>query len=87
MMMYENEKSQDKNDVKQHQQQDATEKHQDLAKENLGNEPEEQPEGNPDSPHRLTSLEDKRPDDDSIKKGWSIDSDTSRGPQDEDLQS
>jgi hypothetical protein len=86
-MMNENEKSRDKNDVKQHQQQDSADKHQDLAKENLGNEPEEQPEGNADSPNRLTSLEDKRPDDDSIKKGWSIDSDTSRGPQDEDLQS
>jgi hypothetical protein len=56
--------------------------HQDLAKENLGNEAEEQPPGDPDNPYRLKGMDDKRPEDSSIKKGWTVDSNTSRNPQD-----
>lgn len=56
--------------------------HQDLAKENIGNEPEEQTEGDPESPYRLKGLDDKRPEDSDIKKGWTVDSNTSRGPED-----
>ncbi|SOD14064.1 hypothetical protein [Pedobacter xixiisoli] len=58
-------------------------KHQDLIKENLGNEPEEQTEGQ-DNKYKLEGYEDKRPEDPSIKKGWTVDSNTSRGPQDID---
>lgn len=58
--------------------------HQDLSKENLGNEPEEQTEGDPESPYRLKGLDDKRPEDEHIKKGWTVDSNTSRGPQELD---
>lgn len=57
-------------------------KHQDLAKENLGTEPEEQPEGDPDSPYRMEGFDDKRPQDNSIEKGWTVDSNTSRDPED-----
>jgi hypothetical protein len=56
--------------------------HQNLAKENLGNEPEEQPAGNPDNPYRMEGMDDKRPENSSIEKGWTVDSNTSRGPQD-----
>jgi hypothetical protein len=57
--------------------------HQDLGKENLGNEPEEREKGQPDSPHKLKkTLDDKRPEDSSIKKGWTVDSNTSRNPED-----
>jgi hypothetical protein len=56
--------------------------HQDLAKENLGNEATEQPPGDPDNPYRMEGMDDKRPEDASIKKGWTVDSNTSRGPQD-----
>lgn len=60
--------------------------HQNLARENIGFEKEETEMGNPDSPYKLKhSLDDKRPQDSTIKKGWAVDSDTSRGPQ--DLQS
>ena len=58
-------------------------KHQDLGKENLGNEPEEQNEGQ-DNKYKLEGYEDKRPENPSIKKGWTVDSNTSRGPQDID---
>ena len=58
--------------------------HQDLGKENIGNEPEEQGEGDPDSPYKLKhTLDDKRPEDSSIKKGWTVDSNTSRGFEDQ----
>jgi len=56
---------------------------QDLSRENLGNEPEEMQNGRSDSPYKLKkTLDDKRPEDTSIKKGWSVDSNTSRGPAD-----
>lgn len=56
---------------------------QDLAAENIGFEPEETENGDPDSPYKLKhTLDDKRPEDSSIKKGWAVDSNTSRGPQD-----
>lgn len=58
--------------------------HQDLSREHLGYEPEEQTEGDPDSPYRLKSLEDKRPEDSNIKKGWTVDSNTSRRSQETD---
>jgi hypothetical protein len=59
-------------------------KNQDLSKENLGNEPEEKAKGDPNSPYKLNeTLDDKRPEDDSIKKGWSVDSNTSRNPEDQ----
>ena len=57
-------------------------KHQDLSKENLGNEPEEQPAGDKQNPYRLEGYDDKRPESKEIEKGWTIDSNTSRGPQD-----
>jgi hypothetical protein len=60
---------------------DANE-HQDLAQENLGIEPEEQTEGDPNSPYRLKGFDDKRPASKEIKKGWTVDSDTSRAPED-----
>jgi hypothetical protein len=56
--------------------------HQDLSKENIGNEPEAQTEGDPESPYRLKGLDDKRPEDEDIEKGWTVHSNTSRGPQD-----
>lgn len=57
---------------------------QNLAKENLGNEPEERQKGNPESSYKLQkTLDDKRPEDTSIKKGWTVDSNTSRGPQEQ----
>jgi hypothetical protein len=57
--------------------------HNDLARENLGNEPEETQQGDPDSPYKLKrTLDDKRPEDSGIRKGWNVDSNTSRGPQD-----
>jgi hypothetical protein len=56
--------------------------HQDLAKENLGIEAEEQPPGNPENPKRMKGFDDKRPEDSTIQKGWTVDSNTSRGPQD-----
>ncbi|WP_367868541.1 hypothetical protein [Pedobacter sp. WC2423] len=65
-------------------QPDHKNEHQDLSKEHLGNEPEEQTEGDPDSPYRLKGLEDKRPEDSNIKKGWAVDSNTSRRPQETD---
>jgi hypothetical protein len=49
--------------------------HQDLSKENLGNEPEEQSK-QPDSPYKLKGYEDKRPESKEIKKGWTVDSNT-----------
>jgi hypothetical protein len=59
-------------------------KHQDLSKENLGNEPEETGKGDPDSPYKLkNTLDDKRPEDNTIKKGWTVDFNTSRDPQDQ----
>lgn len=57
--------------------------HQDLSKENLGNEPEEQTEGQ-NNKYKLEGYEDKIPEDLTIKKGWTVDSKTSRGPQDID---
>lgn len=58
--------------------------HQDLAKEKLGNEPEEKNKGDNDSPYKLKkTLDDKRPEDSSIEKGWTVDSNTSRGPESE----
>lgn len=54
--------------------------HQDLASENLGIEPEEQPEGDPNNPYRMEGFDDKRPEDSSIDKGWTVDSNTSRNP-------
>lgn len=57
-------------------------KHQDLSKENIGIEPEEQQEGDPNSPYKLKGLEDKRPESADIEKGWTIDSNTSRNPDD-----
>lgn len=57
-------------------------RHQDLAKENIGIEPEEQQEGQPGSPYKLKGLEDKRPESADIEKGWTIDSNTSRNPDD-----
>ena len=58
--------------------------HQDLSKENLGNEPEEKNDGDTESPYKLkNTLDDKRPEDDSIKKGWTVDSNTSRDPKDQ----
>jgi len=56
--------------------------HQDLSKENLGNEPEENKTGNPDSKYKLEGYDDKRPESKEIKKGWTVDSNTSRGPED-----
>jgi len=57
--------------------------HQDLDKEHLGNEPEEKKKGDPDSPHKLKkTLDDKRPEDSSIEKGWTVDSNTSRNADD-----
>ena len=53
--------------------------HQDLAQENLGIEPEEQPKGDPNNPYRLEGFDDKRPEDKNIEKGWTVDSNTSRG--------
>ncbi|RYE58870.1 MAG: hypothetical protein EOP48_02500 [Sphingobacteriales bacterium] len=68
---------------KQHPNDDKQEQHNDLARENLGNEPEEMQEGNPESPYKLKhTLDDKRPEDGSIEKGWDVDSNTSRGPED-----
>jgi hypothetical protein len=54
--------------------------HQDLSQENIGTEPEEQVSGDPDSPYKLKGLDDKRPESGNIKKGWTVDSDTSTGP-------
>jgi hypothetical protein len=36
-------------------------KHQNLAKENLGIEPEERPSGDPNNPYRMEGFDDKRP--------------------------
>jgi hypothetical protein len=59
-------------------------KHQDLGKENLGNEPEEKSHGEPESPYKLRkTLDDKRPEDSSIEKGWTVDSNTSRNADDQ----
>lgn len=58
-------------------------KHQDLSQENIGIEPEEQEAGDPDSPYKLKGLDDKRPESDNIDKGWTVDSNTSRGPEDQ----
>lgn len=55
--------------------------HQDLAQENLGNEPEEQT-GDPNSKYKMEGFDDKRPSSKKIKKGWTVDADTSRGPED-----
>jgi hypothetical protein len=65
---------------------DAVEKneHQDLSQENFGNEPEEQADTNTDSEHKLEGYEDKRPESSNIKKGWTVDSNTSRSPEDLD---
>jgi len=58
-------------------------KHQNLGKENLGNEPEEKAGGDPESPYKFKkTLDDKRPEDNSIKKGWTVDSNTSRNADD-----
>jgi hypothetical protein len=54
-----------------------------LSKENLGIEPEEQTAGNPNSKYKMEGYDDKRPQDDSIEKGWTVDSNTSRGPEDQ----
>ena len=56
--------------------------HQDLGKEDLGIEPKYQPAGDPNNPHRLTGFDDKRPESDDIEKGWTVDSNTSRNPED-----
>jgi hypothetical protein len=63
---------------------DAVEKneHQDLSQENIGNEPEEQQEGDPNSEYKLKGYEDKRPENPAIKKGWTVDSNTSRNRED-----
>lgn len=58
-------------------------KHQDLSQENIGNEPEEQQSGDPDSPFKLKGLEDKRPESENIEKGWTVDSNTSRNPDEQ----
>lgn len=55
---------------------------QDLSQENIGNEPEERNEGDPESPYKLKGLDDKRPESDDIKKGWTVDSNTSGSPDD-----
>ena len=58
-------------------------KRQNLGRENIGLEHEEKQEGDPDSPYKLKhTLDDKRPEDSSIEKGWTVDSNTSRGPED-----
>lgn len=57
--------------------------HQDLSKENIGNEPEEQADSDQHSKYKMEGYDDKRPEDPSIKKGWTVDSNTSRGPQDQ----
>ena len=56
--------------------------HQDLGKEDMGIEPQYQPAGDPDNPHRLRGFDDKRPESGEIKKGWTVDSNTSRNPED-----
>ena len=56
-------------------------KYQDLSKENLGTEPEEQT-GDPNSKYKMEGFDDKRPASDEIEKGWTVDSDTSRSPED-----
>ncbi|RZK38141.1 MAG: hypothetical protein EOO90_23260 [Pedobacter sp.] len=55
--------------------------HQDLSKENLGIEPEED-KGDAKSKYKLDGFDDKRPENKEIKKGWTVDSNTSRGPED-----
>lgn len=62
----------------------AKNEHQDLEKENLGIEPEEQEDGDPSSPFKLKGFDDKRPEDKDIRKGWTVDSNTSRGAEDLD---
>ncbi|MET1055470.1 MAG: hypothetical protein ABWY16_09190 [Pedobacter sp.] len=73
----------DKNEDLQDALKDVNEnKHQDLSQENIGNEPEEQTSGDPESPYKLKGLEDKRPESDNIEKGWTVDSDTSTNADD-----
>jgi len=56
---------------------------QNLGKENIGLEQEEKQKGDPNSPYKLKhTLDDKRPEDSSIEKGWTVDSNTSRGSED-----
>lgn len=56
---------------------------QNLEKENIGYESEEMGHGDPDSPYKLKhTLDDKRPENSDIKKGWNVDSNASRNPQD-----
>jgi len=74
---------QDLNEAKMDLQDQKREK---LENENIGLEDQEKQEGDPQSPYKLKhTLDDKRPEDSGIEKGWTVDSNTSRGP--EDLQS
>jgi hypothetical protein len=50
--------------------------------EKLGNEEQEDNKNKPKSDLKLKGLDDKRPDDPDLPKGWTPDSDTSGGPQD-----
>ena len=56
--------------------------HQDLSKENLGNEPEEDQAPDPNSKYKMRGYDDKRPESDEIEKGWTADSNTGRNPDD-----
>jgi hypothetical protein len=62
---------------------EENEKHH-VGEEKLGHE-EKKDNKEDKSDLKLKGLEDKRPDDPNLEKGWGPDSDTSRGP--EDLQS
>ena len=53
-----------------------------VGDEKLGNENQTQEQRDSKSDLKLTSLEDKRPADPDLPKGWSPDSDTSRGKDD-----
>ncbi|WP_432712353.1 hypothetical protein [Pedobacter sp.] len=50
--------------------------------EKIGNEEEEKKQNADKSDLKLKGLDDKRPADEDLPKGWTPDSDTSRGPED-----
>jgi hypothetical protein len=52
--------------------------------EKLGNEEQQQNSKEPKEDLKLKGLDDKRPADPDLPKGWTPDSDTSRGPQDKE---
>ena len=79
----ENDKQQNSDDLKDALHDVNEQKHQDLGQENIGLEPEEKTEGDPDSPYKLKGLDDKRPESGDIEKGWTVDSNTSRSPDDQ----